>query len=107
MVGSHELDWLQHAMNVLVGFFRSYGLAANVANSRTMTYQPGALRAGMLEEVVVLKCTGVGYSYRVRLQRRIPWTECVVELTVGSITAHRRRIHRTDPTIDWSRLPVI
>ena len=33
MVGSCDLDWLQHAMNVLVGLFRSYGLAANVAKS--------------------------------------------------------------------------
>ena len=27
MMGSHNLDWLQHAMNVLVGLFRRYGLA--------------------------------------------------------------------------------
>ena len=32
MVGSQNADWLQHAMNVLVGLFRRYGLEANVVN---------------------------------------------------------------------------
>ena len=48
MVGSRDLDWLQHAMNVLVGLFRRYGMAYNFAKSRTMTCQPRTLRAGML-----------------------------------------------------------
>ena len=72
MFGSHNPDWLYHAMNVLVGLFIMYDLAENVSKSRTMTYQPGALRAGMLEEAMALKCTGVGDSYRVIFQRRIP-----------------------------------
>ena len=63
MVGSGDSDWLQHAMKVLIGFFRRYGLAANVAKSCTMTCQPGVLRAGMLEEAMPLKCTGVGDLY--------------------------------------------
>ena len=37
MVGSQELDWLQHSMKVLVGLFRRYGFAANVAKLHTMT----------------------------------------------------------------------
>ena len=63
MVGSGDSDWLQHAMKVLIGLFRRYGLAANVAKSCTMTCQPGVLRAGMLEEAMPLKCTGVGNLY--------------------------------------------
>ena len=43
MVGSRDSDFLQHAMNVLVGLFRRYGLVSNVSKSRTMTCQPGAL----------------------------------------------------------------
>ena len=31
MVGSHNLDWLHHTMNILVGLFIRYGLAANIA----------------------------------------------------------------------------
>ena len=106
MFGSRDPDWLQHTMNVLVGLFRRYGLAANVAKSQTMTCQPGALRAGMSEETMELKCTGVGDLYRVRLRRQIPCPECGVELTEGSMTAHRRRMHGMDPTVDWSWLPV-
>ena len=49
---------------------------------------------------------GVGYSYRVRLQRRILCPECGVDLTAEYMTAHRRHMHRTEPAIDWSRLPV-
>ena len=33
MVVSHESEWLQNEMNVLVGIFRSYGLETNVAKS--------------------------------------------------------------------------
>ena len=71
MVGSSNLGWLQHIMNVLVGRFRSYGLASNVSKSRIITCQPGALRAGMSEQAMALKCTGVGDLYEVRLRRRI------------------------------------
>ena len=55
IVGSCDLDWLQNTMNVLVGLFRRYGLAVNVAKSRTITCQPGALRVGVLEEAIALK----------------------------------------------------
>ena len=106
MVGSRGADWMQHSMNVLVGLFRIYGLAANVANSRTMTCQPGALRSGMSDEAKALKCTGVGYSYWVRLRRQIPCPEFGVDLTVGSMTSHRRHMHEMEPAIDWSQLPV-
>ena len=37
MVGSRESDWMQHTMNVLVGVFRRYGLAANIKKSHKMT----------------------------------------------------------------------
>ena len=75
-------------MNVLVGLFISYVLVANVAKSYTVTCQPGALQTGMLEEAMALKFTGVGDSYRVRIQRRIPCPECGVNLTMRSMTAH-------------------
>ena len=107
MVGSRDLDWLKHAMKVLVGLFRSYGLGSNLSKSRTMSCQPGALQARILEESMVLKCMGVGDSYQVRLQRRIPCLECVVDLSTGSMTAHRRYIHRMEPEIGWSRQPFI
>ena len=45
--------------------------------------------AGIFAEAKSLKFTGVGDLYRVRFQIRIFYPECGVELTVGSITAHR------------------
>ena len=78
-----------------------------VAKSGTITCQPGALQAGVLEESMALKYTGVGDSYQVILQRRITCPECGVEITAGYMTVHCRHMHGTDPAIDWSRLPVI
>ena len=54
---------------------------------------------------MALKCTGMGDSYQVRLRRRIPCSECGDDITTGSMMAHHRRMHGTDPVIDWSRLP--
>ena len=67
MVGSIYPDWMQHSINVLVGIFWQYGLAANVTKSCPMICQPGALRSGMSTEAKALKCTGVGDSYCVRI----------------------------------------
>ena len=67
MVGSRYSDWLQHALNVLFGLFRRYGLAANAVKPCTMTYQPGALRSEISEEAMDLKCKGVEDLYQLRL----------------------------------------
>ena len=61
---------------------------------------------GMQEEVMALKCTGVGDSYKVKIRRRIPCLDCGVELTTGSMKEHRHRMHETDPAIDCNQLPV-
>ena len=100
MVGSRDLDFLQLLMNFLVGLFQSYCLAAYVSKSRTMVCQPGILRSGMPEEAKALKCTGVGDSYWVRLRRRIPFIKSGVDINAGTMTAHRRRMHRAEPAID-------
>ena len=48
-----------------------------------------------------------GDTYRERLRRWMPCPDCKVEFTVGSITSHRRRLHGTESTIDWEKLPFI
>ena len=65
-------------MNNLIGLFRQYGLTANFAESRTMTFQPGTLRLGILEEARECNFAGVGDSYHKILYRQIPLLECVV-----------------------------
>ena len=69
-------------------------------------YQLGALRSGVSEEAKDLKCTGMGDSYRLRLRRHMRFPECKVEITKGSMTAHRRFMHGTELAINWNRLPV-
>ena len=78
MVGSKDAEWIKHLMNVLVGLFWWYYFAASANKYRMMTYQPDTLRSGISVEAKALKCTGVGYSYRVRLRRRIHFPECGV-----------------------------
>ena len=70
-------------MNVLVGLFRWYGLTDNFSKSRMMTCKPGALRWGISAEAKALKFMGVVYLYRVRLLRRIPCPECIVNSPRG------------------------
>ena len=106
VVGSQDPEWLQGALNVLIGLFCRYGLVTNVAKSKARKCQTGTLLSRILEEAVGRKCIDRGETYRKRPRIRIPWPECRVEITVGSMAAHRRRMHSTEPYIDWNRLPV-
>ena len=65
-----------------------------------MKFQPSTLRAEILEEAMVLKYTGMEYSYQVRLQRHTPCSECGVEITAGYMTVHQRPMHSTESAID-------
>ena len=47
---------------------------------------------------------GRGATDRERPRRRIPCLECGVKLTAGSMTAHRRQMHGTEPETDWNLL---
>ena len=55
MFAYRDSEWLQHSMNVLIGFFWRYGLADNVSKPCTLTCQPGAMRSGISEEAKQLK----------------------------------------------------
>ena len=48
-LGSRDLEWLQGALNVLIGLFLKIGLSSNVDKSNTMTCQPEVIRSSMLE----------------------------------------------------------
>ena len=65
VVGSQDPEWLQGALNGLIGLLRRYGLVENVAKSKAMASHPGTLRYGMLEEGLVRRCTGRGGN--------VPW----------------------------------
>ena len=53
VVGLRYLEWLQGALNLLIGIFRRYKLVMNVESSKAMAYQMGTLSSGMSEEAVV------------------------------------------------------
>ena len=53
IVRTQEPEWLQNALNVIIGLFHWYGLIVNAAKLRTMTCQPRALWLGVSEEAVV------------------------------------------------------
>ena len=52
LIGLHYLEWLQGGINVLIGPFLWIGLMDNIAKSKTMTCQPGAIWLVMSEEAV-------------------------------------------------------
>ena len=104
LIGSREDQWLQQAMDVLVGVFRRVGWAANVGKTKTMTCFPGSMRTGLSNQAYERRVTGQGDSYRQRLHRRLPCPECGKNLAVGSLTHHRRRQHGVEPEIDWEAL---
>ena len=49
MLGSRYPEWLQGAINVLIRLFRRVRLMVNVAKSKNMTCQPGAIHMGISE----------------------------------------------------------
>ena len=88
-------ECLQGALNDLMGLFYRVGLMSNIENSRTMTFQPGAIHTGMLDKAINSRIVGVGATYRERLRLRIPCLEYRVELISGSMMDHHRRLHGT------------
>ena len=80
---------------------------ANVSKYKTTTFQPGAIHTGIPEEAFRRRIKGKGGTYQEHMRRRIPCPDCGVELAARSMTAHHRRLHGTEPEIEWDQLPVI
>ena len=81
-------------------------LMENVSMYKIMMCHLGAIRLVISEEVVGRRIMGKGATYWEILQRCPPCPDCGVDLTAGSMTAHQRRLHGTEPAIDWDWLPV-
>ena len=101
MIGSRDPEWLQGTINVLIGLFRRVILMTNVARSKTMTCQLGAICTGMSEEAFSWRRIGEGAKNRESLRRRILCPYCGLELTSGSMVENHRQLHGTEPEIDW------
>ena len=81
-------------------------LAAKIAKSKTMTFQPGSIWSGMLEEAFFWCSKGEEDTYPERLKRRMMCTDFGLEIKLGYLPDHRRRLYGTKPVIDWERLPL-
>ena len=51
-------EWMQGALNVLVGLFQWIGLADNIAKSKTMTFHLRSIILGMSHEAFFRSITG-------------------------------------------------
>ena len=58
IMGSQDPEWIQGAIDVLIGLFYRVGLMANVAKYNTMTFQLGAIHTGMSEEDFSCRSSG-------------------------------------------------
>ena len=47
LLGSWDLGWVQGALNIRIGLFWKIRLSTNVAKSKTMACDPGAIRLGI------------------------------------------------------------
>ena len=56
LIGLRDPEWLQGYINVRIG------LMANVSKSKTMTFQLGVIRLGLLGEAVGWRSTGKGFT---------------------------------------------
>ena len=70
---------------------------ANVSKSKTINYQIKAICTEFSEEAFSCRVKVEGATYQERLRKRIPFPECAVDLTVGSVAVHHRRLHGTEP----------
>ena len=93
MISSHDPEWLQGYNNVFIGLFRRINFEANIVDSKTMACHLGDIYFGISEEGFTRRSTGEGANYRNSLRQWIPFPECGVEVTAGSLIAHSRRLH--------------
>ena len=100
MIGSRYLEWIQGAVNALIGIFGRVVLMNNVAKSKTMTCQPGYIYAGMSEEDFSRRSKGEWGTYRERLRWFIPCPYYGLELTASSMMNNSRRLHGMGPSVD-------
>ena len=67
LIGLRDPEWLQGDFNVLIGLFHRVGLVVNVAKSKTMNFQTGAIFTGIPEEDFSWRRTGDGDTYQEHL----------------------------------------
>ena len=71
-IGSLDPEWIQRALNILIGLFYRIGVMVNVAKFKMITCQPGTIQLGMSEESIGRRSMVRGDTYQEKIMRRIP-----------------------------------
>ena len=98
---------MQGTLNVLVGLFRRTTLLSNVSKSNPMNCHPVEIQLVVSREAFSQHRTGEGATHRERLWRFILCPDHGVEIIGGYLRSHRRRLHGTNPEINWYRMLII
>ena len=84
---------LQGAFNALTGLFGRVGPFTNKGKTVSMACRPCHTLHAWSMEAYTRRVTGRGLLYRERLQHRVHFRECGVDLAAGSLTSHWQRQH--------------
>ena len=57
-IRSSDTEWIQGDINIIIGLFRRVGIMPNVAESKTMTCQPGSINTGISYEDLSIRSKG-------------------------------------------------
>ena len=74
-----DREWLQRALNILVGMFERMGLKVNIAKTKFMICLPSSHHSHMSLDAYKRKMTGEGDTYRERKRRKVQCPECEVQ----------------------------
>jgi len=93
LLSSTDHQWLQQALDVLIGLFRRMGLQTNAAKTKTMTTFPHYVTTRMTDRAYNRRMTNAGDTHRQRQRQRVTCPNCDLDLARGSLRQHRLRAH--------------
>ena len=96
LLSSIHPEWLQRALDLLVGLFRRIGLETNVGKTATMTCYPGRVPNEWSHHAYKRRLTGDGDSSKDRKRQRVECPECQKSLAKSSLKQHLRKQHGID-----------
>ena len=80
-----DREWLQRALNILVGLFERMGLKVNIAKTKFMICLPSSHHSHISLDAYKCKMTGEGDTYRERKRRKVQCPECDAQLWLPPI----------------------
>lgn len=97
LLSATDSDWLQRALDILIGLFRRVGLSTNVSKSKMMACYPGYYPTKLSDKAYQRTTTGKGLTFKETRKSRISCPECDKDLAQGSLKGHLRAVHGIEP----------